>query len=97
MSFLTPKDKAELEKRAQKNREVRAEEVRQHIQSTLLVKSLQDFALGKSRTKYTPARLKAIEMLLERSVPTLASIKHEVEAKTAVFNMTTAYTPKRGE
>jgi hypothetical protein len=91
MALLTEKDKAEMAARADVRRKQNAEVVREQIQAIKLIQLLQDHALGKGRAKMTPAKLKAIEMLLERSVPTLSSVKHEIEAKTAVFQMTTVY------
>lgn len=95
MALLTAKDKAEMAERAQERRKINGDLVREKIQVDKLVGVLQDHAMGKGRMKMPPSRLKAIEMLLERSMPTLASVKHEVEAKTVVFNMTTAFTPKK--
>jgi hypothetical protein len=92
-SLLTDKDRKEMAERAKVRKEIYAEQVRESIQAGKIVQLLQDHVLGKGRAKMTAAKLKAAEMLLERSVPTLASIKHEVEAKTAVFNMTTTFTP----
>lgn len=92
MALLTAKDKAEMAERAKERRKLNAEAVRDQIQATQLIKVLQDHALGKGRAKMTAAKLKAIEILLDKSVPDLSSVKHEVEAKHVQFNLTTAYT-----
>lgn len=68
-----------------------AEAVREKIQTTELVGVLQGFALGTSKVKMTGARLKAIEMLLDKTVPNLASVKHEVEAKSITFLIDTTF------
>lgn len=97
MSILTAKDKAEMAERAKVRKEINAEIARESIQIQALVKVLQDHALGKGRTKMTAAKLKSIEMLLDKSLPDLASVKHEVEARSVVFNLTTFFTPKKKE
>lgn len=81
----------ELTEYADKRRAVNGELVREKIQTTQLINLLQDFALGKSKAKMTPARLKSIEMLLDKSVPDLAAIKHEVEAKNVTFVIDTEF------
>ena len=68
-----------------------ADAVREKIQTTELVNTLQGFALGKTKVKMTGTRLKAIEMLLDKTVPNLASIKHEVEAKSVTFLIDTTF------
>lgn len=88
---LTKKDKANLEAYADAKKKQHAEIVREKIQTTKLIDELQKFALGTSRAKFTPARLKAIEMLLDKSVPDLAAIKHEVEAQNVVFLIDTEF------
>ncbi len=95
MALLKPKDKAEMAERAAERRKINGDLVREQIQVSSLVNVLQQHAMGKGRMKMPPSRLKAIEMLLERSMPTLASVKHEVEAKSVVFNMTTSYVPQK--
>ena len=94
MALLTEKDKAEMAERAKERKRLNAEAVREQIQSGALVKVLQDHALGKGRAKMTPAKLKAIEILLDKSLPDLSSAKIDVEAKSVIFNMTTQFTPK---
>lgn len=72
-------------------REEHAQAVREKIQTTKLVDVLEGFALGKTEgKKMTAARLKAIEMLLDKTLPNLASVKHEVDAKQVVFMIDTA-------
>lgn len=86
------KTAAPVSKRAQQLREEHAAVVREKIQTTALVNTLENFALGKGNVKLTPARLKAIEMLLDKSLPNLASIKHEVDQKQVVFMIDTTFT-----
>jgi hypothetical protein len=50
------------------------EQTRSAIQTTQLVKRLQDFALGETGVEIDPNRLKAIEVLLRKSLPDLSSI-----------------------
>jgi hypothetical protein len=91
MGFLTAKDKAEMAERAEENKRIRREAVRDQIQVDKIVKLLQDHVLGKGRAKMTPARVKLAEMLLNKSLPDLAVAKADVEAKQVVFNLTTVY------
>jgi hypothetical protein len=74
-----------------KRRAAHGELVRESIQTTQLVNLLQDFALGKSKAKMTAIRLKSIEMLLDKSVPDLASVKHDVEVQHVTFNINTDF------
>jgi hypothetical protein len=83
--------KAEMEEHAKLRREQNAKDVREKIQTTQLVNTLQGFALGTSKAKLTPARIKAIEMLLDKTLPNLASFKHEVDAKQVVFMIDTNF------
>lgn len=70
-------------------REEHAVAVRERIQTTQLVERLQKFALGDKNVKMTAAQIKATEMLLDKSVPNLASIKHEVDSKSVTFLIST--------
>lgn len=79
------KPKEALSARREALREEHAVAVRERIQTTQLVERLQKFALGDSRTKISGPQLKAIEMLLDKTVPNLASIRHEVDAKQVTF------------
>jgi hypothetical protein len=76
---------------ADARRAVNGELVREKIQTTQLINTLQDFALGRGRAKLDGPRLKAIEMLLDKSVPDLASIKHDVEVQHVTFNINTDF------
>jgi hypothetical protein len=49
------------------------DEVRARIQASQLVNVLQNHALGKTKAKLSPSRLKAIEILLKKSIPDLTS------------------------
>lgn len=68
-----------------------ADAVRENIQTGNLVTLLQGYALGTNKVKMTGQRLKAIEMLLDKTVPNLASIKHEVDAKSVTFLIDTTF------
>lgn len=94
---LSKKDAANLEAYADARRKAHGEVVREKIQTTKLIDELQKFALGNSRAKFTPARLKAIEMLLDKSVPDLAAIKHEVESQSVVFLIDTEFRKEENE
>lgn len=50
------------------------EDVRRKIQASQLVNVLQNHALGESSSELTQSRLKAIEILLRKSVPDLSAI-----------------------
>lgn len=77
--------KPSLSARREALREEHAEAVREKIQTTQILNRLQDYALGNKKVKLSGGELKAIEMLLDKTLPNLASIKHEVEAKQVVF------------
>lgn len=51
------------------------EEVRSRIQASQLINVLQNHALGKSKEEIPQSRLKAIEILLRKSVPDLSSVE----------------------
>ena len=52
------------------------ERVRSMIQTDHLIKRLQDYAVGKLSDKdVTPTRMKAIEILLRKSLPDLSAIQ----------------------
>ncbi|MFC4275557.1 hypothetical protein [Achromobacter aloeverae] len=53
------------------------DEVRTKIQASQLINVLQNHALGKDEKELTPSRLKAIEILLKKSVPDLSQIQAE--------------------
>lgn len=87
----TRKPRESTSARREALREEHALVVREKIQTSKLVEALEGFALGKSEgKKMTAARLKAIEMLLDKTLPNLASVKHEVDAKQVVFMIDTA-------
>jgi len=82
----------EIAEYAAKRRAATGELVREQIQTTQLINTLQDFALGRGSTKRLDGpRLKAIEMLLDKSVPDLAAIKHEHEVNHVTFNIATTF------
>lgn len=82
----------EIAEYADKRRAATADLVRESIQTKALVEELHKVALGKAgAAKYNGVRMKAIEMLLDKSLPDLASIKHEVEAKNVTFVIDTEF------
>ncbi|CAB4197170.1 hypothetical protein UFOVP1304_44 [uncultured Caudovirales phage] len=83
---------ANIAEYAGKRRAAHADLVRESIQTTLLVAELHKVAFDKrGAAKYTPVRMKAIEMLLDKSLPDLASIKHEVEPQNITFIIATDF------
>jgi len=50
------------------------EQTRAAIQTSQLVNRLQDFALGKEGVEIDQGRLKAIEVLLRKSLPDLSAV-----------------------
>lgn len=87
--MATRKPKEELSKRREALREEHAVAVREKIQTTALVNQLEAFALGKAGVKMNGTRLKAIEMLLDKTLPNLSSVKHEVDSKSVTFLIST--------
>jgi len=71
-------------------REEHAVAVRERIQTTQLVERLQKYAMGDPNVKMNGTRLKAIEMLLDKTLPNLSSVKHEVDAKQVTFLIDTS-------
>ncbi|MBT2300382.1 hypothetical protein J7E70_07880 [Variovorax paradoxus] len=53
-------------------------DVRSKIQASQLIKVLQDHAL-KGEKDFDPTRMKAIEILLKKSLPDLSSVEHTGE------------------
>lgn len=91
--MATKKTTEAISARREKLREEHAVAVREKIQVTRLVQVLEDHALGKvSGPKMTATRLKAVEMLLDKTLPNLASIKHETDAKQVTFMIGTNFT-----
>ncbi|CAB4195223.1 hypothetical protein UFOVP1298_2 [uncultured Caudovirales phage] len=88
--MATRKPRETTSARREALREEHAVVVREKIQTTKLVGVLEDYALGKV-SKMTGTRLKAIEMLLDKTLPNLASVKHEVDAKQVVFLIDTSF------
>ena len=50
------------------------DEIRAKIQASQLVNVLQNHALGVNDDEITPTRMKAIEILLRKSMPDMASV-----------------------
>jgi len=55
-------------------RKTHQDDVRAKIQASQLVNVLQNHALGKDESEMSPSRLKAIEILLRKSVPDLSAV-----------------------
>lgn len=64
------------------------DQTRAAIQTTQLVKRLQDFALEKNRVEIDPMRMKAIEILLRKSLPDLQAVT--IETGEGGFHVTLA-------
>jgi hypothetical protein len=90
--MATRKPKEAVSARREQLREEHATAVREKIQVSNLVNTLESFALGKGTVKLTAARIKAIEMLLDKTLPNLASVKHETDAKSVTFMIGTNFT-----
>jgi hypothetical protein len=58
---------------AERLRKRHQEEIRTKIQTSQLVNVLQNHALGLSENDIPPSRMKAIELLLKKSLPDLSS------------------------
>ena len=81
MATRTPKES--ISKRRQALREEHAEAVRENISTSKITAQLEDFVLGGK--KMSAAQIKAAEILLGKTLPNLASVKHEVDAKQVTF------------
>ena len=91
--MATKKSTEALSARREQLRDEHATAVRERIQVSKLVQVLEDLALGKPvGAKMTATRLKAVEMLLDKTLPNLASIKHETDAKSVTFMIGTTFT-----
>jgi hypothetical protein len=58
---------------AERLRKRHQEEIRTKIQTSQLINVLQNHALGVDEIEITPTRMKAIELLLKKSLPDLSS------------------------
>lgn len=61
--------------------------VRDKIQATQLVNVLQNHALGKDKKELEPSRLKAIEILLRKSLPDLSQVQGPGDQGEHVFQV----------
>lgn len=82
----------DISARREQLRAEHADAVREKIQVTQIVDQLQQLALGTSKAKWTAQRLKAVEMLLDKTLPNLAAVKHEVETDKVNFFINTNFT-----
>lgn len=57
------------------------DDVRTKIQASQLINVLQNYALGTSESEITMGRLKAIEILLRKSLPDLSATDIEISGK----------------
>ncbi len=60
------------------------DEVRARIQVSQLINVLEKQALGEAETELSPTRLKAIEILLRKSLPDLSSVEHTGDEENPV-------------
>lgn len=60
---------------AARMRKTHQDDVRTKIQASQLINVLQNHALGKDDKEMTPSRIKAIEVLLRKSLPDLQSVE----------------------
>jgi hypothetical protein len=58
------------------------DEVRLKIQTSQLINKLQNHALNDGEEEITPSRMKAIEILLKKSLPDLSAVEHSGEVET---------------
>jgi hypothetical protein len=58
---------------AERLRKRHQDEIRTKIQASQLINVLQNHALGMDEIEITPTRMKAIELLLKKSLPDLTS------------------------
>lgn len=58
---------------AERLRKRHQDEIRTKIQASQLINVLQNHALGVDEIEITPTRMKAIELLLKKSLPDLTS------------------------
>lgn len=87
-----PVAEKDISARREQLRAEHADAVREKIQVTQIVSELEKLALGTSKAKWTAQRLKAIEMLLDKTLPNLAAVKHEVETDKVNFFINTTFT-----
>lgn len=81
----------EVSARREHLRAEHADAVRERISTSKLTDRLQNFVLGKE--KMTAAQIKAAEILLGKTLPSLASVKHEGDPIQVTFNISTEHTP----
>ncbi len=69
---------------AERLRKKHQEEVRTKIQPSQLINVLQNHALGADEIDITPTRMKAIEILLKKSLPDLSSTEITGDAEQPI-------------
>jgi hypothetical protein len=84
---------ANVSARREQLRAEHADAVREKIATTKIVQELEKLALGTSKAKWTAQRLKAVEMLLDKTLPNLAAVKHEIETDKVSFFINTNFKP----
>lgn len=82
----------EISARREHLRAEHAEAVREKISTTVLTERLQSYALGK--VKMTAGQVKAAEILLGKTLPSLANVKHEVDPVQVTFLISDTPTPQ---
>lgn len=83
---------ADVSARREQLRAEHADAVRERIQTSQIVQELQELALGKAKSKWDGTRMKAVELLLDKTLPNLASVKHEIETDKVNFFINTTFT-----
>ena len=91
MALLTAKQKEAMTKRRIALREENAATAIELVQTKKIIERLNQVATGTAKKKMTAAELKAAEMLLDKTIPNLAAIKHEHEAVNVTFNISTDF------
>jgi len=69
---------------AERLRKKHQEEVRTKIQTSQLINVLQNHALGADEIDITPTRMRAIEILLKKSLPDLSSTEITGDAEQPI-------------
>lgn len=81
--------KEKVSARKEALREEYATVIRETIKTEKLLRRLEAYALGETLAgkpvKLSAGEIKAMEILFDKTLPNLASVKHEVDAKQVVF------------
>lgn len=69
-------------------------DIRTKIKTSQLINRLQDFALEEKPVEIDAARLKAIEILLRKSLPDLSAVTHDGTGQNGEIVFRTVYETK---